>query len=173
MRILIRLHKNIAGWPPAARRGQRCALDNRRKWCALNHRNAHNGAPEVRVEALTNKAAHYGFDLVRSVGCALFGLTSISSAMIDDICRERCAATDARWFGLRRRVAAAQSSKTASARSAHENVGWAQQNARAKRFTRSNMCATSQSMNKPDAFSVSATAQASYLERLANTDRCL
>ena len=62
---------------------------NRRKSCALNPRNAHIGALGVRVGALTNKAAHNGFDLVRTVWCALFGLTSISGAAICNICRER------------------------------------------------------------------------------------
>ena len=128
------------------------AMANRRKSCALNQRNAHNGALEVRVEALTNKAAHYGFGLVRSIGCALFGLTSISSAMIDDICRERRAATDARRFGVRNRVAAAHSAENQTAHGAQQVGGSAHENARAKRFARSNMCATSQSMHKPTRF---------------------
>ena len=43
---------------------------NRRKSCALTPQNAHNGALGVRVGALTNKAAHYRFDLVRTALCA-------------------------------------------------------------------------------------------------------
>ena len=43
----------------------------------------------MRVGALTNKAAHYRFGLVRTGQRALRGLTSTASAAIDEICRER------------------------------------------------------------------------------------
>ena len=83
------LHRDIVGRPPAARRGLRRASRNRRKWCALNLGNAHNGALGVRVGALTNKAAHYRFHLVRTGQRALRGLTSMASRAAGKICRER------------------------------------------------------------------------------------
>ena len=61
---------------------------NRRKSCALTPRNAHNGPRAVRVGALTNKAAHYRFHLVRTALCAIRALTSIRSATAGDICRK-------------------------------------------------------------------------------------
>ena len=82
-------HRIIAGRPPAARRGLRRALANRRKCCALYRRNAHNRPPGVRVEALTNKAAHYRLHLVRTTLGMFQILTSICSAAAGNICRER------------------------------------------------------------------------------------
>ena len=80
---------------------------NRRKCRALNHANAHKRVLGVRVGALTNKAAHYRFDLVRTGHRALRGLTSISVAATCNICRERRGASAAARYGVRNLAAAA------------------------------------------------------------------
>ena len=103
-------------------------LRNRRKCCALNHDSAHNRPLEVRVGALTNKAAHYRFDLVRTGQRALRRLTSISSATTGHICRERRGAVGGDDCRVRKFAAAAHSVEIVPARTAHENVGAAQQN---------------------------------------------
>ena len=64
-------------------------IQNRRKWCALNYDSAHNLSLGVRVGALTNKAAHYLFHLVRTGLGTVRRLTSISGAATGGICRER------------------------------------------------------------------------------------
>ena len=83
----------------------------------------------MRVGALTNKAAHYRFELVRIVGCALFGLTSILKATIGDICRERRGAGVGGRRGVRKLIAAAHYADKHGGRRAHENVDAAQENA--------------------------------------------
>ena len=62
---------------------------NRRKSRALIPPNAHYSPPEVRVGALTNKAAHNHFGVVRTSDCAVRVLTSICDVATDGFCRER------------------------------------------------------------------------------------
>ena len=123
--------------PPGEREvGARRAIvtRNRRKWCALNRATAHKEALGVRVGALTNKAAHYRFDLVRTGQGTLQALTSTASAATDTICRERCGAL-LRVVGEVRiaahtTVCRGGHSLRQNARTAHKNVGAAQENAR-------------------------------------------
>ena len=95
------LHRNIDGRPPhppcghLLPRGEKGGGSrNRRKCCALNHADAHNSPLGVRIGALTNKAAHYRFHLVRTGQRALRGLTSMASRAAGKICRERRYAAD-------------------------------------------------------------------------------
>ncbi len=129
------LHRNIDGRPPhppcghLLPRGEKGGGSrNRRKCCALNHADAHNSPLGVRIGALTNKAAHYRFHLVRTGHRALLGLTSISGATAGNICRERRGAVGGRCCGVRKIAAAAHIAEIGPARTAHENVGAAQQN---------------------------------------------
>ncbi|MBA4017166.1 MAG: hypothetical protein C0483_08340 [Pirellula sp.] len=82
----------------------------------------------MRVGALTNKGAHYRFDVVRKGQGAVRGLTSISSAASGDNCRVRrgevvrlrCRVRDfSRGRALR---------ETATGRSAQQIVGAAHEN---------------------------------------------
>ncbi len=90
-------HLHVTNAPPAvrlrsqqaARRGLRRLSQNRRKSCALNPRIAHKWGAVVRVGALTNKAAHYRFELVRTGQGVLRALTSIWGSAAGSICRLR------------------------------------------------------------------------------------
>ncbi len=126
---------------------------NRRKWCALSRRSAHNGALEVRVEALTNKGAHYGAGVVRSGSSASRGLTSTRGAKCGDISRERRVRARCRAPGCALLVAAAHMTEGRDGRYAHKNVGSAHQNVSSAQSARSKMCRnhgekTRASMNK-------------------------
>ena len=118
----------IAGRRQADCRGLRRASRNRRKSRALNRRNAHNGPFVVRVGALTNKAAHCRFPLVRRCVHAVGILTSILSAAIDNICRERRGVPVARRCGVRTLAFAAHISKCIRGSSAHLIVNLAHEN---------------------------------------------
>ena len=121
----------------------RCELtvmgnDNRRKSCALTRSNAHIRALGVRVGALTNKAAHYRFDLVRTGHIAIRGLTSICGATAGKIPRERRDA-DRRWpCGVRKFTAAAHKAIDRIGRTAHLNAVAAQENVAGTHVTSSN-----------------------------------
>ena len=75
--------------PWAARLGPRRELRNRRKWCALNPRSAHNLGSVVRVGALGNKGAHCELGLVRTGWFTVRGLTSTGGPATGEICRVR------------------------------------------------------------------------------------
>ncbi len=120
----------IAGRRQADCRGLRRASRNRRKSRALNRRNAHNGPFVVRVGALTNKAAHYRFPLVRRCVHAVGILTSIMVAVTVNICRERRGVPVARRCGVRTLAFAAHIAERHGGRSLHLIVGLAHENAR-------------------------------------------
>ena len=120
----------------ATRRGRRRALGNRRKSCALNRPNAHNGPLVVRVGALTNKAAHYRFHLVRTGQRALRALTSISITATCNISRDRRAAAGTGRQEVRKPAAVAHSAEKGNGRTAHKNAAHAQQNAWFAHLTR-------------------------------------
>ena len=141
------LNRNIAGRPPAVRRrsrpatrrglsGEIRAVRNRRKCCALNSADAHNCAPVVRVEALTNKGAHYGSGLVRSRCCAPGGLTSTASARGDNIWRERRLRAKCDGGACAILASNAHIGAGRTGRSAQQTVDSAQENARSKQSAR-------------------------------------
>ena len=147
------LNRNITGRPPAvrlrSRQATRRALSdeiraarNRRKCCALNRAYAHNDAPVVRVEALTNKGAHYRTGAVRIGCCAPGGLRATASARGDNICRERrlrakCDDGACALLAFDAHIAAGHTGRSAQqiVDSAHENVR-SQQPSRSKSHTR-------------------------------------
>ena len=79
----------LKGRHRAARSRRNCAPENRRKWCALNRRSAHNLGSVVRVGALGNKGAHYALGLVRTGWFTVRGLTSTGGPATGEICRVR------------------------------------------------------------------------------------
>ena len=111
--------------------------ENRRKSCALNRSDAHKGTSAVRVEALTNKAAHYRFGLVRTGHSALRALTSICAATAGNIPRERRNAARRRPCEVRKLTSAAHDAPDRTGRTAHENVVAAQENVPGAQVTRS------------------------------------
>lgn len=113
---------------------------NRRKWCALSRRSAHNGALEVRVEALTNKGAHYGAGVVRSGSCASRGLTSTRGAKSDDISRKQRVRARCSVRRCALLVAAAHTAARRDGRYAHKNVDSTHQNVSSAQSARSKMC---------------------------------
>ena len=121
----------------------RCELavmgnDNRRKSCALNRSNAHKGTSAVRVECVTNKAAHYRFNLVRTGHNAIRGLMSICNATAGKISRERRNADLRLPCGVRKFTAAAHKAIDRIGRTAHLIGVAAQENVDGKHVTSSN-----------------------------------
>ncbi|MBA4017440.1 MAG: hypothetical protein C0483_09730 [Pirellula sp.] len=102
-----------------AQAGRAHGIFHRRKCCALNRPNAHNGTLGVRVEALTNKGAHYTFPLVRTGHCTLRGLTSIDDTTIGDICRKRRTRSADKPMGVRNGMRGRAHRKTRTERGAH------------------------------------------------------
>ena len=93
--------------------------ENRRKSCALIGVGAHISAPVVRVEALTNKAAHNAFPLVRTEWYALRGLTSIYGTTEGNICRKRRHRTAGRRFAVRNLLRGCAHREMRTVRGAH------------------------------------------------------
>ena len=102
---------------------------NRRKSCALIQPNAHYPPPEVRVGALTNKAAHNQFGLVRTRACAVRVLTSIYVVTIDGFCRERRGEPITARRGVRNLGRPAHMRESPTRASARENEPSAPENA--------------------------------------------
>ena len=105
------------------------AVENRRKSCALIPGNAHNRALGVRVGALTNKAAHNQFGLVRTRDCAVRVLTLIYDVTIDGFCRERRGEPITARRGVRNLGRPAHMRESPTRASAHENEPSAPENA--------------------------------------------
>ena len=103
-------------------------VQNRRKSRALIRAGAHFSPLGVRVKALTNKAAHYGSNLVRTAVCAIRVLTSISRTVRVEICRPRRGRLVAVACGVRIGTANAHFARISIGRTAHKNVDTAHQN---------------------------------------------
>ena len=90
----------------------------------------------MRVEALTNKAAHNAPNVVRTSGYALRPLTSIREVTTIDICRERRDTSEERRCRVRKLAPTAHIFENSSGRSAQQMRNPAHENGPKMRHAR-------------------------------------